>query len=174
MDCVIVVACASGVQSAQCEVSARRAVARTSTIPTTPWRSRVFGFQSGDARSLSLTPGARRTKVIAGRDGHPSLRLYPRWRSFGSYPRSNAGRADQAAHAKGGRVIESELRAGRDTAEWAYERKEVRAAIKHTAAESSREFSRATESPRLFGAPPVRPGRDRTRIQLTSCRTRRC
>jgi hypothetical protein len=42
-------------------------------------------------------------------------------------------------HTTDGRVIERELRAGRDTAEWAYERAEVRAEIKHrrpTVAES--------------------------------------
>lgn len=34
-------------------------------------------------------------------------------------------------HAKDGRVIERELQAGRDTAEWAYDKPEVTAAIKH-------------------------------------------
>ncbi|GEM_PF-166433 len=34
-------------------------------------------------------------------------------------------------HTKDGRVIERELLAGRDTSEWAYERSDVRAAIKH-------------------------------------------
>ncbi len=34
-------------------------------------------------------------------------------------------------HTKGGRVIERELQAGRDTAEWAYDRADVRPAIRH-------------------------------------------
>ncbi|MDQ3009744.1 MAG: hypothetical protein M3X11_03435, partial [Acidobacteriota bacterium] len=34
-------------------------------------------------------------------------------------------------HTKDGRVIERELQAGRDTAEWAYDKPDVRAAIKH-------------------------------------------
>src|SRR2546423_15382779 len=34
-------------------------------------------------------------------------------------------------HQRDGRVIERELQAGRDTAEWAYDRPDVRAAIKH-------------------------------------------
>jgi hypothetical protein len=37
-------------------------------------------------------------------------------------------------HAKGGSVIEHEVQAGRDTAEWAWDRKDVRASIRHARA----------------------------------------
>lgn len=43
----------------------------------------------------------------------------------------NAAVVNIKIHAKDGRIFEQELQAGRDTAEWAYDKPEVRAVIKH-------------------------------------------
>jgi hypothetical protein len=43
-------------------------------------------------------------------------------------------------HTRDGRVIERELQAGRDTSEWAYDRADVRAAIKHSRAPIAEDF----------------------------------
>lgn len=43
-------------------------------------------------------------------------------------------------HARDGRIIERELQAGRDTSEWAYDRADVKAAIKHRRARIAEDF----------------------------------
>ena len=79
--------------------------------------------------SLSLTPGAKAEISLAGASAS-ELALVSTM-SHSTHVPDDTPMAGIRIHTKDGRVIELELRAGRDTAEWAYDNEEVRAAIKH-------------------------------------------
>jgi hypothetical protein len=79
--------------------------------------------------NLNLTPGVRAEAIL---DGVPASELaIISTMGHSIHILDDTPMARIRIHAKDGRVIEQELRAGRDTAEWAYDRKETRAAIKH-------------------------------------------
>ncbi|MGH9939948.1 MAG: YfhO family protein, partial [Blastocatellia bacterium] len=79
--------------------------------------------------SLSLTPGAKAEISLAGVSAS-ELALVSTM-SHSIHIPDDTPMVGIRIHAKDGRVIELDLKAGRDTAEWAYDNEEVRAAIKH-------------------------------------------
>jgi len=79
--------------------------------------------------SLSMTPGAKAEISLAGASAS-ELALVSTM-SHSTHIPDDTPMVGIRIHAKDGRVIERDLRAGRDTAEWAYDNEEVRAAIKH-------------------------------------------
>jgi hypothetical protein len=84
---------------------------------------------SEEPLNLSMTPGAKAEALLAGVSA--SELAIVSTMSHSIHIPDDTPVVQIRLHAKDGRVIEQELRAGRDTAEWAYERKEVRAVIKH-------------------------------------------
>ncbi len=84
---------------------------------------------SEDLLNLSMTSGARAEASVGGASA--SELVIVSTMSHSTHIPDDTPVARIRIHAKDGRVIERELRAGRDTAEWAYDKKEVRAEIKH-------------------------------------------
>jgi len=77
----------------------------------------------------SLTPGAH-LEVVAGGQPVTELALVTLMANSTHVPDETVV-VRIKLHTRDGQVIERELRAGRDTAEWAYDKPEVKAAIKH-------------------------------------------
>src|SRR5262249_51854970 len=76
---------------------------------------------------LSLRPGSRAEASLAGRMAS-ELAIVSNMSNSTHIP-DETPMARIRLRTKDGRVIERELRAGRDTSEWAYDREDVRAAI---------------------------------------------
>src|SRR5262249_2746943 len=78
---------------------------------------------------LNLTPGSRAEAPLAGSMASEMAIVSTMTNSTQITDETPVARI--RLRTGDGRVIERELRAGRDTAEWAYDRKDVRAAVKH-------------------------------------------
>ena len=82
-----------------------------------------------DLLDLSLTPGSKAEAAMGGATASELVIVSTMGHS--THVPDNTPMVQIRLHAKDGRVIEQELKAGRDTAEWAYDREDVRAEIKH-------------------------------------------
>jgi hypothetical protein len=87
---------------------------------------------------LSLTPGSRAETSMSGSMAS-ELVIVSAMANSAQIP-DEAPVARIRLRTKDGRVIERELRAGRDTSEWAYDREDVRSAIKHRRAKVAESF----------------------------------
>jgi hypothetical protein len=85
-------------------------------------------FKIGD-EALGLKPGQRRTLLAVGARGD-TLALVTTL-AFAGEMADEEPVAKLRVFATDGRIIERELRAGRDTSEWAHERADVRASVRH-------------------------------------------
>ncbi|HYY42548.1 MAG TPA: hypothetical protein VE775_07420, partial [Pyrinomonadaceae bacterium] len=88
------------------------------------------GIKYSDNLNLELPPGAHVTLSCLGDEAGDTLALVTELSRSTDTPQ-DATVARVQLRTTDGRTIERELRAGRDTAEWAHERADVRAAIKH-------------------------------------------
>jgi hypothetical protein len=84
---------------------------------------------SPEILNLNLRPGSRAEAPLAGRMA--SELAIVSMMSHSTHIPDETPMARIRLRTKDGRVIEQELRAGRDTSEWAYDREDVRGAIKH-------------------------------------------
>lgn len=82
-----------------------------------------------DLLNLNLTPSSKDEAALGG--ALASELVIVSTMGHSTHVPDNTPMVQIRLHTKDGRVIERELKAGRDTAEWAYDREDVRAAIKH-------------------------------------------
>jgi hypothetical protein len=87
------------------------------------------GLKYSDNLNLEIAPGASTT--LAGLNGTGDTLALVTVLSRGSDLAQNAPVARVRVYATNGRIVERELRAGRDTSEWAHERTDVRPFIRH-------------------------------------------